>query len=283
MSQLLAPDKFSATTARPQVQEPVPSQGFNAMESIKYGFKAMYSKERFLPWMVFSFMALIIHLPALILLIPFLASGVNVGPNASDVAVVLTGSPSVLAWAGYVAALVWSVYVQACVIRGIIEGVRTGKPQLRGLAMPLGLPTARVYGFTFIETAIAAVVTFPGLLFMMMAVTQESIALVIIAPLISGVLSFVVSLFLVFGRQVIIDSGKGVFASVVYGARLVKENFWQTVLLVIVSGVISLVATMAAVIPLFFVLAPLNIAMVHAYRRAGFGEIYPVDGPAAES
>lgn len=283
MTQLLAPDKFSATTARPQVQEPVPSQGFNAMESIKYGFKAMYSKERFLPWLVFSFMALIIHLPALILLIPFLSSGVNASPDASDAAVALTGSPSVLAWAGYVAALVWSVYVQACVIRGIIEGVRTGKPQLRGLAMPLGLPTARIYGFTFIETAIGVVAVFPALMLTLMAATQESIALMIVAPLISGVLSFVASLFLMFGRQVIIDSGKGVFASVAYSARLVKENFGQSLLLVIVTGVIAFVATVALVIPLFFVLAPMNIAMVHAYRRAGFGEIYPVDGPAAES
>lgn len=270
----LSPATFSATTSDPQTAEPAPIGKFTVGESLAYGFKAMYGGSRFISWLVFSLMALVVHLPALLLMIPYITASANVDAASLEAGFVNSDVP-VWTWALYVLATVWAVYAQASVLRGIIEGVRTGVPSLKGLAFPVNASLGRVYIYTIVETVLAAIAAIPMIALSLLA--MGSVSLLLVGALLTFILVLALSLYLAFARQAVIDSGLGVIDSIKYSAALVNKNIGATLGLIIVTGIIQLAASMLFFFPILLVLAPVTIAFVHAYRVAGHGEVYALN------
>ena len=267
----LSPATFSATTSDPQTAEPAPIGKFTVGESLAYGFKAMYGGSRFISWLVFSIMALVVHLPALLLMIPYIFATASVDADSLE----MYSDVPVWAWATYVLAIVWAVYAQASVLRGIIEGVRTGVPSLKGLAFPVNASLGRVYIYTIVEAVLAVIAAIPMIALGLLA--MGSVSLFLVGVLLTFILVLALSLYLAFARQAVIDSGLGVIDSIKYSAALVHKNFGATLGLLIVTGIIQMSASTLFFFPILLVLAPVSIAFVHAYRVAGHGEVYALN------
>lgn len=267
----LSPATFSATIPDPQTAEPAPIGKFTVGESLAYGFKAMYGGSRFISWLVFSLMALVVHLPALLLMIPYIVTTASVDADSLE----MYSDVPVWTWVLYVLAIMWAVYAQASVLRGIIEGVRTGVPSLKGLAFPVNASLSRVYIYTIVETVLAVIAAIPMLALGLLAMGSVSIFLV--GVLLTFIMVLALSLYLAFARQAVIDSGLGVIDSINYSVALVSKNFGATLGLLIVTGIIQTAASMLFFFPILLVLAPVSIAFVHAYRVAGHGEVYALN------
>lgn len=277
---LLAPNKFSVTTENPQELDSREIRPFNAIESVSYGFKAMYSRSRFLPWFTFSILAAALMIPSLLLTTPYLMESVRLGNDGAAIQMPL---PDIWIYVLYGLALLWSIYAQAAILRGIIEGVRRGTPSISGIKLPVNNVAVNTYLFTLIELVVVMVAVLPALVATILAAASESIPLLLLGFVVSFALTAIASLFLTFGRQAIVDSGMGAFTAAMYSIKFVKNNFVQTLILVVLTGLISYFATLLLVLPLLFVLAPINIAVVHAYRFSGHGEIADLEAEEALS